>query len=118
MRMSDWSSDVFSSDLREARCDRGSSCAASAARPSRQAGLRVRSVVPGLASQRCLIHPPPCAAFRHPPGFSPDGEGSGLFFKETLMGWTRSEEHTSELQSLMRISYAASCLKQKKQPAK
>src|SRR5574337_2064350 len=31
---------------------------------------------------------PPCAAFRHPPGFSPDGEGSGLFFKETLMGWT------------------------------
>ena len=73
---------------REARCDRGSSCAASAARPSRQAGLRVRSVVPGLAPRSCLIHPPPCAAFRHPPGFSPDGEGSGLFFKETLMGWT------------------------------
>src|SRR3546814_7745570 len=82
MRISDWSSDVCSSDLR------GSSCAASAARPSRQAGLRVRSVVPGLASQRCLIHPPPFAAFRHPPGFSTDGEGSGLFFKETLMGWT------------------------------
>src|SRR3546814_3480140 len=27
--------------------------------------------------------------------------------------YTRSEEHTSELQSLMRISYADSCLKQK-----
>src|SRR3546814_5853586 len=27
---------------------------------------------------------------------------------------TRSEEHTSELQSLMRISYAAFCLKKKK----
>src|SRR3546814_3950845 len=27
----------------------------------------------------------------------------------------RSEEHTSELQSLMRISYAVSCLKNKKQ---
>src|SRR3546814_6859393 len=27
----------------------------------------------------------------------------------------RSEEHTSELQSLMRISYAVSCLKKKKQ---
>src|SRR3546814_7312717 len=27
----------------------------------------------------------------------------------------RSEEHTSELQSLMRISYAVFCLKQKKQ---
>src|SRR3546814_949259 len=28
--------------------------------------------------------------------------------------WTRSEEHTSELQSLMRISYAGFCLKKKK----
>src|SRR3546814_16689185 len=34
------------------------------------------------------------------------------------IGWTaydpRSEEHTSELQSLMRISYAVFCLKKKK----
>src|SRR3546814_6927399 len=29
--------------------------------------------------------------------------------------WDRSEEHTSELQSLMRISYAVFCLKKKKQ---
>src|SRR3546814_4020360 len=29
-------------------------------------------------------------------------------------GWVRSEEHTSELQSLMRISYAVFCLKKKK----
>src|SRR3546814_1769900 len=29
-------------------------------------------------------------------------------------GWSRSEEHTSELQSLMRISYAVFCLKKKK----
>src|SRR3546814_8542257 len=28
-------------------------------------------------------------------------------------GYSRSEEHTSELQSLMRISYAVSCLKKK-----
>src|SRR3546814_13211142 len=28
--------------------------------------------------------------------------------------WGRSEEHTSELQSLMRISYAVFCLKKKK----
>src|SRR3546814_11062584 len=28
--------------------------------------------------------------------------------------WDRSEEHTSELQSLMRISYAVFCLKKKK----
>src|SRR3546814_3547336 len=33
---------------------------------------------------------------------------------ETLhMLWRRSEEHTSELQSLMRISYAVFCLKKK-----
>src|SRR3546814_9674580 len=36
-----------------------------------------------------------------------------------LRGWTcisrRSEEHTSELQSLMRISYAVFCLKKKHQ---
>src|SRR3546814_7304838 len=40
-------------------------------------------------------------------------EMSGLrtIFDEALQ---RSEEHTSELQSLMRISYAVFCLKQKK----
>src|SRR3546814_10522971 len=32
--------------------------------------------------------------------------------------FTRSEEHTSELQSLMRISYAVFCLKKKKQKKK
>src|SRR3546814_1384408 len=31
---------------------------------------------------------------------------------------TRSEEHTSELQSLMRISYAVLCLKKKKKKTK
>src|SRR3546814_9176539 len=31
-------------------------------------------------------------------------------------GYQRSEEHTSELQSLMRISYAVFCLKKKKSP--
>src|SRR3546814_9940040 len=33
---------------------------------------------------------------------------------ETLLNESRSEEHTSELQSLLRISYAVFCLKQKK----
>src|SRR3546814_7070783 len=32
---------------------------------------------------------------------------------QTLRGRIRSEEHTSELQSLMRISYAVFCLKKK-----
>src|SRR3546814_14329090 len=34
------------------------------------------------------------------------------------VGLFRSEEHTSELQSLMRISYAVFCLKKKKQTLK
>src|SRR3546814_9322602 len=33
---------------------------------------------------------------------------------QVLVRQTRSEEHTSELQSLMRISYAVFCLKKKK----
>src|SRR3546814_707364 len=37
-----------------------------------------------------------------------------LIPNENLMTQERSEEHTSELQSLMRISYAVFCLKQKK----
>src|SRR3546814_4144796 len=32
------------------------------------------------------------------------------------VGYRRSEEHTSELQSLMRISYAVFCLKKKRSP--
>src|SRR3546814_5813339 len=33
--------------------------------------------------------------------------------RHKLTAWSRSEEHTSELQSLMRISYAVFCLKKK-----
>src|SRR3546814_4134581 len=48
---------------------------------------------------------PNCTAPQHGPRPLP------LFLK---MLWQRSEEHTSELQSLMRISYAVFCLKKKK----
>src|SRR3546814_4477653 len=37
---------------------------------------------------------------------------------ERLLRGARSEEHTSELQSLMRISYAVFCLKKKKKKRK
>src|SRR3546814_3405103 len=51
------------------------------------------------------------------------GSRRGAFFLSASEGRTvlrqaqheRSEEHTSELQSLMRISYAVFCLKKKKQ---
>src|SRR3546814_1281379 len=51
---------------------------------------------------------PRVAALRGP------GEGPG----SRLAARHRSEEHTSELQSLMRISYAVFCLKKKKKPNK
>src|SRR3546814_6805945 len=40
----------------------------------------------------------------------------GRLLREGTLEQIRSEEHTSELQSLMRISYAVFCLKKKKQP--
>src|SRR3546814_13758807 len=40
------------------------------------------------------------------------GDFFSKFFLDVLVG--RSEEHTSELQSLMRISYAVFCLKKKR----
>src|SRR3546814_3596661 len=42
------------------------------------------------------------------------GDGDDEILLVPLAGHTRSEEHTSELQSLMRISYAVFCLKKKK----
>src|SRR3546814_8501795 len=46
------------------------------------------------------------------------GEGAGLMAEQLRLqqafGEGGSEEHTSELQSLMRISYAVFCLKKKK----
>src|SRR3546814_1075410 len=44
-----------------------------------------------------------------------DALGAGhLVFEGAGLDHQRSEEHTSELQSLMRISYAVFCLKKKK----
>src|SRR3546814_9488715 len=40
--------------------------------------------------------------------------GTGFAWPQLLLPLVRSEEHTSELQSLMRISYAVFCLKKKK----
>src|SRR3546814_1273229 len=43
-----------------------------------------------------------------------DGDGAALVGRLEAQRVERSEEHTSELQSLMRISYAVFCLKKKK----
>src|SRR3546814_13243674 len=58
----------------------------------------------------------------HPPARGGDGSRDGrrcalrLSAAAADTGRSRSEEHTSELQSLMRISYAVFCLKKKKKP--
>src|SRR3546814_10496152 len=44
----------------------------------------------------------------------PEGADDHVIYPNGIS--TRSEEHTSELQSLMRISYAVFCLKKKKTP--
>src|SRR3546814_10204062 len=44
-----------------------------------------------------------------------NGKGPEASRPQHVAGRNRSEEHTSELQSLMRISYAVFCLKKKKQ---
>src|SRR3546814_21086721 len=52
----------------------------------------------------------PIRVFRRPCCGNP-----GVMFSSAELSISRSEEHTSELQSLMRISYAVFCLKKKKQ---
>src|SRR3546814_9525526 len=90
MRISDWSSDVCSSDLYLV----GSHCdAAAMPHEIRLIAIGRDQNDPDHAARRR------CDVLRIRVGF----------------GQRKSEEHTSELQSLMRISYAVFCLKKKKQ---
>src|SRR3546814_4796739 len=64
-------------------------------------------------------HRPSRRAVRLAAGAGGDGPAGGLPLRrrprrERPLRAPRSEEHTSELQSLMRISYAVFCLKKKK----
>src|SRR3546814_8228997 len=104
MRMSDWSSDVCSSDL---RCDAAGARAAAAA------------VRRGAASRRDAVgqyrRGGPAGLHRHRSRGQPGQPAGGAVPAAGPVGagLGRSEEHTSELQSLMRISYAVFCLKKK-----
>src|SRR3546814_6902228 len=126
MRISDWSSDVCSSDLTcrtragsasSQRCGRRTRRAAarvSAARPARpirKGSYRARKEIrlPPLVDIRIYTDRAPCQAASDP---SPSSNGPRMVLAITRHS-ARSEEHTSELQSLMRISYAVFCLKKK-----
>src|SRR3546814_10464019 len=118
MRISDWSSDVCSSDLEHPHAHRVPG------RPAREAHGRRQGQGPDargaqrLHLSRCrgwsrVPHPlsdPPDAPACTGPSTTPEQ----VLHKVPHRLWTtRSEEHTSELQSLMRISYAVFCLKKK-----
>src|SRR3546814_2380905 len=95
MRISDWSSDVCSSDLRAADgvwTSKGRLCGRSNSRTSRRLSTGIRATP--------ARNPPTWAQNATPP------PAVGV-----VAPLKRSEEHTSELKSLMRISYAVFCLK-------
>src|SRR3546814_5905132 len=104
MRISDWSSDVCSSDLEypghgaiDRQPDGANTCPSEGfrrqlRRPYRIAGAGAWTIDSKFLAKRGY----------HASGTRPNSAG-----------WGRSEEHTSELQSLMRISYAVFCLKKK-----
>src|SRR3546814_7697938 len=100
MRISDWSSDVCSSDLQHLALQL---VEIGIVGPFLQQGVDLRD---GLVD------------VRHP-GV---GDGAGIARRQALvalrvalqyLAHRRSEEHTSELQSLMRTSYAVFCMKKK-----
>src|SRR3546814_3909059 len=109
MRISDWSSDVCSSDLRARNLDLGEAPVfAEAVEPDDRHGDEEEKDDPKQGRQRHRRERPlvPFPVLSgHPP------MPSGLDAWHCYM--PRSEEHTSELQSLMRISYAVFCLKKK-----
>src|SRR3546814_10038796 len=105
MRFSDWSSDVCSSDLHSRGGGRRH-------RLCRNVGLQ--SASRGDCAGRCKR--PVSAGPRLPrAGCEPACACRRIAERRRCGGQFRSEEHTSELQSLMRISYAVFCLKKKKE---
>src|SRR3546814_3481435 len=122
MRISDWSSDVCSSDLirtkhpREARASIRPISTWIPAAVLLQLQAQLRPVpIPAISK----LHP----TFRRPSRHRRQPRRAGRpchqsrirhkFMIHSDFGVARSEEHTSELQSLMRNSYAVFCLKKK-----
>src|SRR3546814_2260344 len=112
MRISDWSSDVCSSDL-AAAVHRGIAAAEhqhALADPSDVAEVDVGQPVEADVDVRRAFPAPGQVEVAPARGAAADEDGVEVLRKQFLHR-IRSEEHTSELQSLMRISYAVFCLK-------
>src|SRR3546814_1582674 len=113
MRISDWSSDVCSSDLLKTAA--GEHIAGVYRQRLNLTSGRIAMIDNGLGFQFVPWSPPlENKLHQHIAGVARDGAGSN----GASAGNVRSEEHTSELQSLMRISYAVFCLKKKKKQTK
>src|SRR3546814_3581539 len=95
MRISDWSSDVCSSDL----------AVISISAPKASSAFRCRSM-----GRFPIAQPPGNDTVASPARAS---KGPSTSIDARILRTMRSEEHTSELQSLMRTSYAVFCLKKK-----
>src|SRR3546814_5942662 len=112
MRISDWSSDVCSSDLKKAP-----KCVAMRDIRGMQAVQRDSIDLITRQNQRLRAQlNRGCRALDFYAGFYMKGNKDGRLCEgrdEIHARSGRSEEHTSELQSLMRISYAVFCLKKK-----
>src|SRR3546814_3915701 len=117
MRISDWSSDVCSSDLLFFRWKGWWGTPAAFRSPGAETEPRI-ALIARLSAAHAESLPtdpaePPLLAGGTLERFS------GTPIRPVVAGQhfgtaERSEEHTSELQSLMRISYAVFCLKKKK----
>src|SRR3546814_2462307 len=110
MRISDWSSDVCSSDLAIPCGDRSGSVRECLGGPV--TGERGRAEDQQRARVVRTVQEQTRGDFTRSVGVA--GPECGLGFLDECIAGGRSEEHTSELQSLMRISYAVFCLKKKK----
>src|SRR3546814_3755097 len=118
VRISDWSSDVCSSDLHrggDVHVERDEQVAVGAARRLAEQVLEspVDHGEAGAIVEVALVEPEAAVRLQVDQPFQDQVLEARLAIGREAHHLVRSEEHTSELQSLMRISYAVFCLKKK-----
>src|SRR3546814_2923011 len=115
MRISDWRSDVCSSDLRRIRHRAEAETDIVGVLRALEIELIDESRRASLCARLGLLDlPAPAARGGDDAVEQVERRGLRVTRAELANDPFRSEEHTSELQSLMRISYAVFCLKKKK----
>src|SRR3546814_2760756 len=123
MRISDWSSDVCSSDLQRGRGNRIEAVDSGDLLDDVGGAVHVTAPARHADAPRCAVLDREAQGLENRAlAFRRDRDAAERFGERRIIGdlprrdRRRSEEHTSELQSLMRISYAVFCLKKQTQP--